>query len=104
MGVPCSSLLWCAVSYVLSSFAIIMTRKREQVDLLVFWMSCYCICPLALSHGASLHVVIVVFSDHTYLLFVFIWSQFSRNTHTPAQLQQFTKSLLHDLPSWAEKK
>ena len=77
VGVLCWYLLWYALLYFLSSFAIILTRKREQVDLLVFWMSCYCKCPVALPHGASLHVVIVVFPDHTYLLFVFLWSQFS---------------------------
>ena len=53
MGVLCWSLLWYALRFVLSSFAI-LTRKRELVDLLLlsFWMSCYCKCPGALPHGA----------------------------------------------------
>ena len=40
--------------YVLSSFAIILTRTGELVAMLlfVFWMSCYCKCPRALPHGA----------------------------------------------------
>ena len=54
MGVPCWSLFWYALLYVLSSFAIILSRKRELVALflLSFWMSCYCKCPVALPHGA----------------------------------------------------
>ena len=41
-------------------FAFIVTR-----------MSCYCICSVALPHGAmfGLQCVIVVFPDHTHLLF-----------------------------------
>ena len=38
---------------------------------IVFWMSCNCKCPGALPHGAlgCLQFVIVVFPDHTHLLF-----------------------------------
>ena len=38
--------------------------------LLLFWMSCYCKCPVALPHGAwvGLQFVIVVFPDHTHFL------------------------------------
>ena len=53
MGVLCWYLFWYASLYVLSSFAIILTRKRELVALLfVFWMPCYCKCPVALPQGA----------------------------------------------------
>ena len=45
-------LFWFALLYVLSSFAIILTRKRGLVALLVFWMSCYCKCPVAFPRGA----------------------------------------------------
>ena len=38
------------ITYVLSSFATILTRKRELVVLLL--LSCYCKCPVALPHGA----------------------------------------------------
>ena len=48
-GGSCWSLFWYTSLYVLSSIAIILTRKRELVDL---WMSCYCKCPVALRHGA----------------------------------------------------
>ena len=40
---------------VLSSFAIILTRKRESdccFTSIVFLMSCDCLCPVALPHGA----------------------------------------------------
>ena len=41
-----------ALLYVLSSFATILTRKRELVALLfVFRMSCYCKCSVALPRG-----------------------------------------------------
>ena len=49
-GVLCWSLFWYALLYVFSSFAIILTRKRELVTLLL--LSCYCMCPVALPHGA----------------------------------------------------
>ena len=54
MGVLCSSLFWYALFYVLSSFAIILTRKIELVlfAFSVVRMSCYCKCPVALPHGA----------------------------------------------------
>ena len=54
IGVLCWPLFWNALRFVLSSFAIILTRKRELVDLLLlsFWMSCYCKYPVALPHGA----------------------------------------------------
>ena len=46
-------LIWHALFYVLSSFTIILMRKRELVALffIVFRMSCYYICSVALSHG-----------------------------------------------------
>ena len=53
VGVLCWPLFWYALHYVLSSFAIILMRKRELIALLlVFWMSCYCKCPVALPQGA----------------------------------------------------
>ena len=50
MGVLCWSLFWYAFLYVLSSFAIPLTRKRELVALLL--LSFGCKCPVALPHGA----------------------------------------------------
>ena len=46
---------WNALLNVLSSFAIILTRKRELVAFnyfIVFRMSCYCKCSVALPRGA----------------------------------------------------
>ena len=43
------------ILYVLSSFAIILTKKRERAGcfaLIVSWMSCYCKCHVALPYGA----------------------------------------------------
>ena len=46
-------LLWCALLFVLSSFAIILTREEERVGCLtfVFRTSSYCKCSVTLSHG-----------------------------------------------------
>ena len=49
VGVLCWSLFWYALFYVLSSFAIILMRKRELVALLL--LSC-CKCSVALPRGA----------------------------------------------------
>ena len=66
-------LFCCALLCVLSSFAIILKRKRELVDLLffAFRMSCHCRHYMTLLHDAvvALRHVIVVFLDHTHLLF-----------------------------------
>ena len=40
VGVLCWSLMWYALLYILSSFAIILTRKRELVALLLFSFGC----------------------------------------------------------------
>ena len=54
VGVLCWSLFWYALLHALSSFAIILTRKKELVVFacIVFWMSCYCKCSVALPQGA----------------------------------------------------
>ena len=71
--VMCWSLFCCPQLYVLSSFAIILTIVRELVALffIVFRMSCYFKRSVTLPNGAvgSLQCVILVFSDHTHLLF-----------------------------------
>ena len=52
VGVLCWSLIRYALLYVLSNFSISLTRKRERAVFIVFWMSFYCKCPVALPHGA----------------------------------------------------
>ena len=80
MGVLCKYLLYMhlfvqyALLYVFSSFAIILTRKRELVVLPLLYLGClltvnvlrlFLTVPLA-----GLQCVIVVFPVHSYLLFV----------------------------------
>ena len=72
MGVLCWSLFWYALLYVLSSFAIILTRKKELVALLLLSFECSKY-HVALPHGAvgwsvGLQSVTVVFLDHTHLI------------------------------------
>ena len=73
MGVLCLSLFWCSLLCVLSSFAIILKRKRELFDLLllsyghlvtvsVLWL-------FLMVQWVGLWCVIVVFPDQTHLLF-----------------------------------
>ena len=63
-----------ALLCVLSSFAIIWKRKRERAGcfaFIVFWVSCYCKCSVALLTvpWVGLQYVIVFFPDHTHLRF-----------------------------------
>ena len=53
VGVLCLSLFCCASLCVLSSFAIILKKKRGLVAfaLIVLRMSCYCKCSVTLPHG-----------------------------------------------------
>ena len=72
-GVLCWSLFWYALLYVLSSFAIILTRKKELVALLLLSFGCRVtanVLWLFLSvPWAGLRFVNVVCPDHTHLLF-----------------------------------
>ena len=74
MGVLCWSLFWYGLIYALSSFAIILTGKRELVALLLLSFGClvtvnvlylFLTAPLV-----GLQFVIVGFPAHTYLLLV----------------------------------
>ena len=72
MGVYNSSMLCCTLFYVHSSIAIILMGKRELVAL--FYLSSWCLAMverlfLAVPQGC-LRFVIVVFPDHTHLLFL----------------------------------
>ena len=71
MGV-CCSMFCCTLLYVLSSIAIILMGKRELIALLN--LSSWCLVMverlfLAVPRGC-LQFVIVVFPDHTHLLFL----------------------------------
>ena len=73
MGVCNCSMFCCTLLYVHSSFAIILMGKRELVALLN--LSSWCLVMverlfLAVPRGC-LRFVIVVFLDHTHLLFLF---------------------------------
>ena len=71
MGVSNCSMFCCALLYVHSSIAIILMGKRELIALL---LSSWCLVMverlfLAVPRGC-LQFVIVVFPDHTHLLFL----------------------------------
>ena len=73
VGVLCWSLFWYALLYVLSSFAIILPRKRELVALLLLSFGCLVtvnVLWLFLTvPWVGLQFVFVVLTDHTHLLF-----------------------------------
>ena len=75
MGVCNCSILCYTLLYVHSSIAIILMGKRELVALL--YLTSWCLVMvvwlfLAVPWGC-LQFVIVVFPDHTHLLFLHIW-------------------------------
>ena len=73
VGVLCLSLFLYALLYVLSSCAIILTRKRELVVLLLFsfrfFVSVNVLWLDLVVPSVGLQFVVVVFSDHTHLRF-----------------------------------
>ena len=76
MGVCDCSMFCCTLLYINSSIAIILMGKRELVALLN--LSSWCLVMverlfLAVPRGC-LRFVIVVFPDHTHLLFLLAWS------------------------------
>ena len=82
MGVCNCSMFCCTLLYVLSSIAIILMGKRELIALLN--LSSWCLVMverlfLAVPRGC-LQFVIVVFPDHTHLLF-FIQTQDKKDRH-----------------------
>ena len=72
MGVWCWSLFWYALLCVFSSFAIILTRKRELVALLLLSLGClvtvYVLRLFRSVPWVGLQCVTKVFSDYTHLL------------------------------------
>ena len=89
MGVCNGSMFCCTLLYVLYSVAIILMGKRELIALLNLFFWCLVVVErlfLAVPRGC-LQFVIVVFPDHTHLLF----SMISRACGNPVI---YVKSLL----------
>ena len=77
MGICNCSMFCCTLLYVHSSIAIILMRKRELVALLNLSFCCLVMVEwlfLAMPWGC-LWLVIVVFPDHTHLIFSRIEAQ-----------------------------
>ena len=74
VGVLCLSLICYALLCIHSSFAIILKRKRKLVTLLLLSYRCIVTINVLWLFLVGLQFVIVVFPDHTHLLFgVIIW-------------------------------
>ena len=73
VGVLCLSLICYAILYVHSSFAIVLKMKRKLVALLLLSYRCLVtvnvMWPFLTLPWVGLQYVIVVFPDHTHLLF-----------------------------------
>ena len=76
VGFLCLSLFWYALVCVLSSFAIILKRKRELDVLHVLSYGClvtvFVLWLFIMVPWVGLQCVIVVFPDHTHLLFYLV--------------------------------
>ena len=86
MGVCNFSMFCCTLIYVHSSIPIILMGKRELVALLNLSSWCLVVVEwlfLAVPWGC-LRFVIVVFLDHTHLLFLF-YSNYNAITHSPVK-------------------
>ena len=66
------SMFWCTLLYAPSSFAIILVGKRELVALLSLssWLLVIVVWLFLVVPWVCLQFVIVVFPDHTHLLFL----------------------------------
>ena len=107
VGVCNCSMFCCTLLYVHSSIAIILMGKRELIALLN--LSSWCLVMverlfLAVPRG-SLQFVIVVFPDHTHLLFFFIAYDFSdveycckiHSNFTPETVNMYSSEKLSDI-------
>ena len=93
MGVCNCSMFCCTLLDVPSSFAIILMGKRELVSLLSLSSWCLVFFCVALPRGAMgcLQLVIVVFPDHSHLLYKI---SISNNGNTQAYLKDPGRQLL----------
>ena len=100
MGVCNCSMFFCTLLYVNSSIAIILMGMRELIALLN--LSSWCLVMverlfLAVPRGC-LQFMIVVFPDHTHLLF------FKKSQKTPNSSKENSCNLLKRLISFKNKK
>ena len=103
VGVLCLYLFCYALLCIHSSFAIILKRKREQVALLLLSFGCLVtvnIMWLLLTvPWAGLLCVIVVFPDHTHLLFLshtgseLLWSLLLIVEHSPGSITTLNETI-----------
>ena len=74
VGLLCWSLFWFALLYILSSIAIILTRKRELFALLLLSIRCLVTVNVLwlflMVPWVDLQCVFVVFPDRTHLIFL----------------------------------
>ena len=81
-GVLCWSSFWYALLYVLSSFAMILTRKRELVALLLLYFRCLVTVNIPwlflTEPWVGLQFVIVVFPDDRHF---FLYQKYKKATH-----------------------
>ena len=110
MGVCNCSMYCCKLLYVHSSIAIILMGKRKLIALL--GLSSWCLVVvgrlfLAVPQGC-LQFVIVVFPDHTHLLFlrqiqrkkpIYVIGSFNQPSHAKATLTRPLKGLVRS-PQW----
>ena len=90
MGVCNCSMFCCTLLYVHSSIAIILMGKRELFALLKLSSWCLVVVGrvfLAVPRG-YLQFVIVVFPDHTHLLFLSMSVKIVSRMHSPADLPE----------------
>ena len=79
MGVCNCSMLCCTLLYVHSGIAIILIRKRELVALLNLSSWCLVMVEWLFLPWGCLRFVIVVFLDHTQLLFSMLNGEIRQN-------------------------
>ena len=91
VGVLCSSLFWYAILYVISSFAIILTRKRELAALLLlsfgYLVTIHALWLFLTVPLVGLQFVIALFSDHAHFIKVNIAS---KSLQSPSDLFRST--------------
>ena len=90
MGVCNCSMFCCTLLYVHSSIAIILMGKRELVALLN--LSSWCLVMVErlflAVQGGCLQFVIVVFPDHTHLLFMLSYAEMVSRGHRQQSQQR----------------